>query len=184
MSEQTKVFEEKMKKSVSNLNSELLTIRAGRANPHVLDKVTVEYYGAEVPINQVASVSTPEARIIAISPFDSTILKEIEKAINMSDIGINTNNDGKVIRLIFPELTEERRKELTKDVKKKGEDSKVAIRNIRRDAMDAVKKAEKANEITEDTLKNLEEEIQKLTDSNIAEIDKLVESKNKEIMSI
>ena len=184
MSEQTKVFEEKMKKSVSNLNSELLTIRAGRANPHVLDKVTVEYYGAEVPINQVASVSTPEARIIAISPFDSTILKEIEKAINMSDIGINPNNDAKVIRLIFPELTEERRKELTKDVKKKGEDSKVAIRNIRRDAMDAVKKAEKANEITEDTLKNLEEEIQKLTDSNIAEIDKLVESKNKEIMSI
>lgn len=184
MSEQTKVFEEKMKKSVSNLNSELLTIRAGRANPHVLDKVTVEYYGAEVPINQVASVSTPEARIIAISPFDSTILKEIEKAINMSDIGINPNNDGKVIRLIFPELTEERRKELTKDVKKKGEDSKVAIRNIRRDAMDAVKKAEKANEITEDTLKNLEEEIQKLTDSNIAEIDKLVESKDKEIMSI
>ena len=184
MSEQTKVFEEKMKKSVSNLNSELLTIRAGRANPHVLDKVTVQYYGAEVPINQVASVSTPEARIIAISPFDSTILKEIEKAINMSDIGINPNNDGKVIRLIFPELTEERRKELTKDVKKKGEDSKVAIRNIRRDAMDAVKKAEKANEITEDTLKNLEEEIQKLTDSNIAEIDKLVESKNKEIMSI
>ena len=184
MSEQTKVFEEKMKKSVSNLNSELLTIRAGRANPHVLDKVTVEYYGAEVPINQVASVSTPEARIIAISPFDSTILKEIEKAINMSDIGINPNNDGKVIRFIFPELTEERRKELTKDVKKKGEDSKVAIRNIRRDAMDAVKKAEKANEITEDTLKNLEEEIQKLTDSNIAEIDKLVESKNKEIMSI
>lgn len=184
MSEETKVFEEKMKKSVSNLNSELLTIRAGRANPHVLDKVTVEYYGAEVPINQVASVSTPEARIIAISPFDSTILKEIEKAINMSDIGINPNNDGKVIRLIFPELTEERRKELTKDVKKKGEDSKVAIRNIRRDAMDAVKKAEKANEITEDTLKNLEEEIQKLTDSNIAEIDKLVESKNKEIMSI
>ena len=184
MSEQTKVFEEKMKKSVSNLNSELLTIRSGRANPHVLDKVTVEYYGAEVPINQVASVSTPEARIIAISPFDSTILKEIEKAINMSDIGINPNNDGKVIRLIFPELTEERRKELTKDVKKKGEDSKVAIRNIRRDAMDAVKKAEKANEITEDTLKNLEEEIQKLTDSNIAEIDKLVESKNKEIMSI
>ena len=184
MSEQTKVFEEKMKKSVSNLNSELLTIRAGRANPHVLDKVTVEYYGAEVPINQVASVSTPEARIIAISPFDSINFKEIEKAINMSDIGINPNNDGKVIRLIFPELTEERRKELTKDVKKKGEDSKVAIRNIRRDAMDAVKKAEKANEITEDTLKNLEEEIQKLTDSNIAEIDKLVESKNKEIMSI
>ena len=184
MSEQTKVFEEKMKKSVSNLNSELLTIRAGRANPHVLDKVTVEYYGAEVPINQVASVSTPEARIIAISPFDSTILKEIEKAINMYDIGINPNNDGKVIRLIFPELTEERRKELTKDVKKKGEDSKVAVRNIRRDAMDAVKKAEKANEITEDTLKNLEEEIQKLTDSNIAEIDKLVEAKSKEIMSI
>ena len=184
MSEQTKVFEEKMKKSVSNLNSELLTIRAGRANPHVLDKVTVEYYGAEVPINQVASVSTPEARIIAISPFDSTILKEIEKAINMSDIGINPNNDGKVIRLIFPELTEERRKELTKDVKKKGEDSKVAVRNIRRDAMDVFKKSEKAKEITEDQLQDLEDETQKLTDKYVAEIEKKCDAKSKGILTV
>jgi len=184
MSEQTKVFEEKMKKSVSNLNSELLTIRAGRANPHVLDKVTVEYYGAEVPINQVASVSTPEARIIAISPFDSTILKEIEKAINMSDIGINPNNDGKVIRLIFPELTEERRKELTKDVKKKGEDSKVAVRNIRRDAMDVFKKSEKAKEITEDQLQDLEDETQKLTDKYVAEIEKKCDAKSKDILTV
>lgn len=184
MSEQTKVFEEKMKKSVNNLSNELLTIRAGRANPHVLDKISVECYGMEMPINQVANISTPEARIIAISPFDSSTLKAIEKAINMSDIGINPNNDGKVIRLVFPELTEERRKELSKDVKKKGEDSKVAVRNIRRDAMDFVKKAEKANELTEDVLKDLEDEIQKLTDKHISEIDKLVESKSKEIMSI
>ena len=184
MSEQTKVFEEKMKKSVSNLNSELLTIRAGRANPHVLDKVTVEYYGAEVPINQVASVSTPEARIIAISPFDSTILKEIEKAINMSDIGINPNNDGKVIRLIFPELTEERRKELTKDVKKKGDEAKVAIRNIRRDANEAFKKMTKNNELTEDDQKDLETKVQKMTDKYIADIDKAIEEKTKEIMTV
>ena len=183
MSEQTKVFEEKMKKSVSNLNSELLTIRAGRANPHVLDKVTVEYYGAEVPINQVASVSTPEARIIAISPFDSTILKEIEKAINMSDIGINPNNDGKVIRLIFPELTEERRKELTKDVKKKGENAKVAVRNIRRDANDAFKKLAK-EDVSEDEIKELEEQTQKLTDKYIKEVDQMVDVKSKEIMTV
>ena len=184
MSEQTKVFEEKMKKSVSNLNSELLTIRAGRANPHVLDKVTVEYYGAEVPINQVASVSTPEARIIAISPFDSTILKEIEKAINMSDIGINPNNDGKVIRLIFPELTEERRKELAKDVKKKGDNAKVAIRNVRRDANDAVKKENKAGDISDDEAKNLEDEVQKLTDKYVAQIDKAIEEKSAEILTV
>ena len=184
MSEQTKVFEEKMKKSVSNLNSELLTIRAGRANPHVLDKVTVEYYGAEVPINQVASVSTPEARIIAISPFDSTILKEIEKAINMSDIGINPNNDGKVIRLIFPELTEERRIALTKDIKKKAEESKVAVRNVRRDTMDALKKQEKAKEITEDELSTFEEKVQKMTDKFIAEIDKKCEAKCKDILAV
>ena len=184
MSEQTKVFEEKMKKSVSNLNSELLTIRAGRANPHVLDKVTVEYYGAEVPINQVASVSTPEARIIAISPFDSTILKEIEKAINMSDIGINPNNDGKVIRLVFPELTEERRKELVKDVKKKGEAAKVAIRNIRRDANDTLKKANKNNEITEDELKDQQDKVQKATDKHIKTIDGMIDKKSQEILTV
>ena len=179
-----KKFEDKMQKSIESLEREYNSIRAGRANPHVLDKIKVDYYGTPTPLQQVGNISVPEPRIITIQPWETSLLKAIEKEIMQSDIGINPTNDGKVIRLIFPELTEERRKELTKDVKKKGEDSKVAIRNIRRDAMDAVKKAEKANEITEDTLKNLEEEIQKLTDSNIAEIDKLVESKNKEIMSI
>ena len=179
-----KVYEEKMEKTISVFKENLSEIRAGRANPHILDKIKVDYYGTPTSLQQVANISVPEARMIQIQPWESSLIKEIEKAILVSDLGITPNNDGKVIRLIFPELTEERRKELTKDVKKKGEDSKVAIRNIRRDAMDAVKKAEKANEITEDTLKNLEEEIQKLTDSNIAEIDKLVESKNKEIMSI
>lgn len=183
-SELTKPFEEKMKKTLTALDSDYGTIRAGRANPHVLDKIMVEYYGTPTPLNQVGNITVPEPRLLQIQPWDASLLKAIEKAINMSELGINPNNDGKVIRLVFPELTEERRKELTKEVKKKAEASKVAIRNIRRDAMDAVKKAEKANEITEDTLKNLEEEIQKLTDSNIAEIDKLVESKNKEIMSI
>lgn len=180
----TKVYEEKMIKSVKNLETELNTIRAGRANPHVLDKITVEYYGASTPLNQVGNVTVPEARLIQIQPWDTSLLKEIEKAINMSDLGINPSNDGKVIRLVFPELTEERRKSLTKEVKKKGEESKVAVRNIRRDGIDAFKKTEKAHEITEDELKSLEEEIQKLTDKNIAEIDKLVESKNKEIMSL
>ena len=180
MSEQTKVFEEKMKKSVSNLNSELLTIRAGRANPHVLDKVTVEYYGAEVPINQVASVSTPEARIIAISPFDSTILKEIEKAINMSDIGINPNNDGKVIRLIFPELTEERRKEYAKNVWKFAEHAKVAIRNIRRDANDEIKKCDGS----EDEIKDGQNRVQKLTDKFVKEVDEIGKVKEKDIMTV
>ena len=179
-----KKFEDKMQKSIESLEREYNSIRAGRANPHVLDKIKVDYYGTPTPLQQVGNISVPEPRIITIQPWETSLLKAIEKEIMQSDIGINPTNDGKVIRLIFPELTEERRKELTKDVKKKGEDSKVAIRNIRRDAMDAVKKAEKANEITEDTLKNLEEEIQKLTDSNIAEIDKLVESKNKELMSI
>ncbi len=184
MSARTKVYEEKMIKSVKNLETELNTIRAGRANPHVLDKITVEYYGAPTPLNQVGNVTVPEARLIQIQPWDTSLLKEIEKAINMSDLGINPSNDGKVIRLVFPELTEERRKSLTKDVKKKGEDSKVAVRNIRRDGIDAFKKAEKAHEITEDELKSLEEEMQKITDKNIAEIDKLVEAKNKEIMSL
>ena len=183
-SELTKPFEEKMKKTLTALDSDYGTIRAGRANPHVLDKIMVEYYGTPTPLNQVGNITVPEPRLLQIQPWDASLLKAIEKAINMSELGINPNNDGKVIRLVFPELTEERRKELTKEVKKKAEASKVAIRNIRRDAMDAVKKAEKANEITEDTLKNLEEEIQKLTDSNIAEIDKLVEAKSKEIMSI
>lgn len=184
MSTHTKVFEEKMGKTVANLNSELLTIRAGRANPHVLDRITAECYGMEMPVNQLANISTPEARIIVISPYDASTLKSIEKAINASDLGIHPTNDGKVIRLVFPELTEERRKALTKDIKKKGEESKVAIRNIRRDAVDSVKKLEKNGEITEDELKKLEEEIQKITDKHIADIDKAVELKNKDIMSI
>ncbi len=179
-----KIFEEKMQKSVSNLESDLSTIRAGRANPHVLDRIKVEAYGTEMPINQVGNISTPEARIIQISPYDISTLKDIEKAINMSDLGINPSNDGKVIRLVFPELTEERRKDLTKDIKKKGEDSKVAIRNIRRDAMDSFKKMQKNSEITEDELKNLEDKVQKITDKYIAEIDKAIEAKNKDIMSI
>ena len=179
-----KVFEEKMQKSVSSLESDLSTIRAGRANPHVLDKIKVEAYGTEMPINQVGNISTPEARLIQISPYDVSTLKDIEKAINASDLGINPTNDGKVIRLVFPELTEERRKELTKDVKKKGEDSKVAIRNIRRDAIDAFKKMQKNSEITEDELKSLEDKAQKLTDKYIGEIDKAIEAKNKDIMSI
>ncbi len=184
MSDKTKVYEEKMEKTVKNLESELQTIRAGRANPHVLDKIKAECYGMEMPVNQLANIATPEARVITISPYDASTLKAIEKAINQSELGIHPNNDGKVIRLVFPELTEERRKALTKDVKKKGEDSKVAVRNIRRDAVDKVKKMEKASEITEDELKNLETEIQKLTDKFVAEIDKLVELKNKDIMSI
>ena len=184
MSTHTKPFEEKMEKTVKNLESELLTIRAGRANAHVLDKVKAECYGMEMPVNQLANISIPEARVIVITPYDVSTLKAIEKAINQSDIGINPNSDGKVIRMVFPELTEERRKSLTKDIKKKGEESKVAVRNIRRDAMDKAKKLEKSSEITEDEQKDLEEEIQKLTDKHIAEIDKLVEAKNKDIMSI
>ena len=184
MSKHTTAYEEKMKKSVKNLESELNTIRAGRANPHVLDKITVDYYGTPTPLNQVGNISIPEARLIQIQPWDISVMKEIEKAINASDLGIKTTNDGKVIRLVFPELTEERRKALTKDVKKKGEDTKVAIRNIRRDGIDAFKKLEKANEITEDELKSLEDEIQKITDKNVADIDKLIEAKNKDIMAI
>lgn len=184
MSNHTNVYEEKMKKSVQNLANDLNTIRAGRANPHVLDRITVECYGTEMPINQVGNISTPEARLIQISPYDASTLKNIEKAINASDLGINPTNDGKVIRLVFPELTEERRKSLTKDVKKKGEEAKVAVRNIRRDAIDSFKKMHKSSELTEDELKDLEAEVQKLTDKYIGEIDKNVELKNKDIMSI
>ncbi len=184
MSKHTEQFETKMKKSLSNLNNELATVRAGRANPRVLDKVIVECYGMEMPVNQVANISTPEARVLLITPYDISTIKAIEKGINKSDIGINPNSDGKVIRLVFPELTEDRRKSLTKDIKKKGEETKVAIRNIRRDAMDTAKKLEKSNEITEDEKENLEKEIQKLTDKYIAEVDKAVEAKNKDIMSI
>jgi len=184
MSEKTNVYEEKMKKSVSAFESELSTIRAGRANPHVLDKITVDYYGVETPVAQVGNITVPEARMLQIQPWDQGVIKNVEKAIQASDLGINPSNDGKVIRLVFPELTEERRKTLTKDVKKKGEDFKVAIRNIRRDAVDTFKKEEKKSEITEDDLKKLEDEIQKLTEKKITEIDKVVETKCQEIMSI
>ncbi len=184
MSEQTKVFEEKMEKSLNNLKSNLLGIRAGRANTHVLDKVMVEAYGTQMPLNQVANISVPEARVIAVQPFDVSQIKAIERGINSADIGINPNSDGKVIRLVFPELDEERRKSLSKDVKKLGEECKVAVRNIRRDAMETVKKLEKKGDITEDDRKNLETEIQKFTDKKIEAVDKAVEAKNKEIMSI
>lgn len=180
----TKNYEEKMNKSVANFTNELNTIRAGRANPRVLDKIKVEAYGSEMSMNEVANIKTPEARVIQITPFDVSTLKDIEKAINMSDLGINPGNDGKVIRLVFPELTEERRKDLTKEIKKKGEDCKVAVRNIRRDAIDTFKKMQKNNEMTEDELKSLEDKTQKLTDKYIGEIDKSVENKNKEVMSI
>lgn len=179
-----KEFEDKMQKSLASLNEEFTSIRAGRANPHILDKIRVDYYGSPTPLQQVANISVPEARIIQIQPWEVSLIKDIEKAIMVSDLGLTPNNDGKTIRLVFPELTEERRKELSKDVKKKGENSKVAVRNIRRDANDIFKKQNKANEISEDELKNAEESIQKLTDKYIALIDKAVEEKTKEIMTV
>lgn len=177
-------FEEKMEKSLSSLINEYASIRAGRANPHILDKIKVDYYGMPTPIQQVANISVPEARMITIQPWESSLIKAIEKAIMCSDIGINPNNDGKVIRLTFPELTEERRKELAKDVKKKGEGAKVAVRNIRRDANDALKKANKANEITEDELKDYEDKVQKMTDKFVKKIDAEVDKKSKEILTV
>ena len=171
-------------KTLNNLKDEYVTIRAGRANPGVLNRVTADYYGAPTPIQQLANVSVPEARMLVIQPWDKTALKAIERAIQASDIGINPNNDGSVIRLIFPELTEERRKELTKDVRKKGEAAKVAVRNIRRDAVDRIKKAQKVGEITEDDQKKDEEAAQKLTDKFVEKIDKAVEEKTKEIMTV
>lgn len=179
-----KLVKEKMQKTLQNLDEEFSTIRAGRANANILHKVMVDYYGSPTPIQQVAGVSVPEPRMIMIQPWEASMLKAIEKAILSSDIGITPNNDGKVIRLIFPELTEERRKELAKDIKKKGEDSKVAIRNIRRDAIDESKKAEKAGELSKDQLMDAEDEIQKLTDSFVDQIDKAVEGKTKEIMTV
>ncbi len=177
-------YEEKMKKSLESLYSEFSTIRAGRANPHVLDKITVDYYGTASTLQQVANITVPEARMIQIQPWEASLIKEIEKAIMCSDLGITPTNDGKCIRLVFPELTEERRKELVKDVKKKSENAKVAIRNIRRDANDTVKKQMKASEISEDESKQFEEKIQKLTDKYIAEVDKAVEEKSKEILTV
>ncbi|NLC69702.1 MAG: ribosome recycling factor [Clostridiaceae bacterium] len=176
--------EEKMKKAISALKQELSRLRAGRANPAILDKVTVNYYGVPTPVNQLANISVPEARVIVIQPWDINTLKEIEKAIQKSDIGINPNNDGRVIRLIFPMLTEERRKELLKIVKKYGEESKIAIRNIRRDAIEEYRALKKEGEITEDDLKNAEKDIQDLTDKYISEIDKIVDLKGKEILEV
>mgnify|MGYP001056755254 FL=1 len=177
-------YEEKMKKTIESLEKEYSTIRAGRANPHVLDKLKVDYYGTPTPINQVAGISVPEARLIVIQPWDASLLKEIEKEILKAEIGINPNNDGKVIRLAFPELNEERRKELVKEIKKTAEESKVSIRSIRREAIDEAKKMQKDNQMTEDELKGAEDKIQKLTDSKTAEIDKILAEKEKEIMSV
>src|SRR5699024_1805346 len=177
-------YEDKMEKSLSSLEKEFATIRAGRANPHILDKIKVDYYGTPTPIQQVANISVPEARMITIQPWEARLIKPIEKAIMCSDIGINPNNDGKMIRLNFPELTEERRKDLVKDVKKKGESAKVAIRNIRRDANDFLKKQNKSSEITEDELKDYENDVQKMTDKFIKKIDSAIEAKSKEIMTV
>lgn len=177
-------YEEKMTKTMHNLDEEFASIRAGRANPHVLDKLRVDYYGTPSPIQSVANVSVPEPRMIQIQPWEASMVREIEKAIMTSDLGINPSNDGKIIRLVFPELTEERRKELAKDVKKKGESAKVAIRNIRRDAIDHVKKMGKTDDISEDEVKDLEDSIQKLTDKYVANVDKAVEAKTKEILTV
>lgn len=177
-------IEEKMKKTLNVLDSQLGEIRAGRANPKVLDKILVSYYGVPTPINQMANIMVPEARMITIQPWDASILKDIEKEIQKSDLGINPTNDGKMIRLVFPELTEERRKALVKDIKKIGEDTKVAIRSIRRDGIEEFKAKQKASEITEDDLRNAEEKIQKLTDKYVAEIDAACANKEKEIMSV
>lgn len=183
MNERIVKYQEKMDKTLTNLDSEFGTIRAGRANPHVLDRIMVEYYGAPTPLQQVANISVPEARMIQIQPWEGSLVKEIEKAINMSDLGINPTNDGKVIRLVFPELTEERRKDLVKEVKKKGEAAKVAVRNIRRDANDMLKKLGKTD-VSEDEIAELEDSVQKMTDKFIKKVDEAVEVKSKEILTV
>ena len=183
MDARLKPNEEKMQKAYEFLATDLAAIRAGRANPHVLDKIKVDYYGTPTPIQQVGNITVPEARVIQIAPWEKSLLKEIEKAIMMSDVGITPTNDGTLIRLVFPELTEERRKELVKDVKKRGEENKVVIRNVRRDGNDAFKKLAKT-EVSEDEIKELESELQKITDKYIKDIDKLVEDKSKEILTV
>ena len=183
MNEKLKIYDEKMQKTIHALDTELASIRAGRANPNILNKLTVEYYGTPTPIQQVANISVPEARMIQIQPWEKKIIKDIEKAILMSDIGINPTNDGTVIRLVFPELTEERRKQLAKDIKKKGEDAKIAVRNIRRDGNDEFKKL-KGSDVSEDEISELEDELQKLTDRYVKEMDAAVEEKSKEIMKV
>ena len=184
MDSSVKVYQEKMTKTVSVLKEEFNAVRAGRANPHILDKITVDYYGQATPLQQVGNITVPEARMIQIQPWDASVIKAIEKALNMSDIGSTPSSDGKVIRLVFPELTEEKRKELTKKVKHLGEEAKVAVRNIRRDAVQDFKKQEQDKLLTEDDLKDLETEIQELTDKFVKEIDKAVEEKTKEIMTV
>ncbi|MBO6207654.1 MAG: ribosome recycling factor [Lachnospiraceae bacterium] len=183
MDERIKGYDEKMKKAYDFLLSDLATVRAGRANPHVLDKIRVDYYGTPTPIQQIGNVTVPEPRMLQIAPWEKKLIKDIEKAILASDIGITPSNDGSVVRLVFPELTEERRKDLAKEVKKKGEEGKVAVRNIRRDGNDAFKKLAKT-EISEDEIKGLEEELQKLTDKYIKEIDKAIDEKAQEIMKV
>ena len=183
MNEKLKAYEETLTKTMGNLDGELGAIRAGRANPNVLNKIMVDYYGTPTPIQQVANVSVPEPRMIQIQPWEKSMVKVIEKAIMTSDLGINPTNDGTCIRLVFPELTEERRKELVKDVKKKGEAAKVAIRNIRRDGNDAFKKL-KGSDVSEDEIKDMEDDLQKLTDKYVKEVDKAVEAKSKEVMTV
>lgn len=177
-------YEDKMKKTLEGLEGEYATIRAGRANPNLLNKIKVEYYGAPTPMQQLANITVPEARTLMISPWEPSLVKAIEKAILNSDLGITPNNDGKNVILNFPELTEERRKELVKDIKKKGENAKVAVRNVRRDANDAIKKMEKAGDISEDELKDNEDEIQKMTDKYIGLIDKAIDTKSTEILTV
>lgn len=184
MDARIKIYEEKMKKALDFLAADYAGIRAGRANPHVLDKIRVDYYGTPTPIQQVGNVTVPEPRIIQIAPWEKSLIKAINKAIMTSDLGINPSDDGSVIRLVFPEVTEERRKELVKDIKHKGEDGKVAIRNIRRDGNDALKKLGKAGDVSEDEIKGLENELQKLTDKYVKEVDALMETKSKEIMTV
>ena len=184
MNEKLEKFNEKMEKTLDSLYAEYASIRAGRANPHLLDPLRVDYYGTPSPIQQVANVSVPEARMLLIQPWEASMIKEIEKAILASDLGLTPTNDGKAIRLAFPELTEDRRKDLVKDIKKKGENAKVAVRNVRRDANDMIKKILKANEISEDESSELEDEVQKITDAHIAEIDKTIEEKSKEVLTV
>lgn len=184
MSAEIKIYEEKMLKTIEHVKADFAAVRAGRANAGVLDRIMVEYYGTPTPLNQVAAISSPDPRTLTIQPWDATLLRAIEKAIQTSDLGINPQNDGRIIRLAFPQLTEERRKELTKQVRKYGEDGKVAMRNIRREAMDAFKKAEKKSEITEDDLKKLEKEMQDLTDKQCKVLDDLTSKKEKELMAV
>ncbi|MDO4961332.1 MAG: ribosome recycling factor [Eubacteriales bacterium] len=184
MLDELKSYKEKMQKTIDNLQENFQSIRAGRANPHVLDKIKVDYYGTPTPLQQVGNISVPEARIIVIQPWEKSMIKAIEKAINMSDVGINPTNDGQTIRLVFPELNEERRKDLAKQIKKYGEEAKVSVRNIRRDANDKIKKLEKAGDLTEDDVKDADKDIQKFTDEFIKKIDSMTDSKTKDIMTV